>query len=73
MPQNRLILLKIFRGLRPPAPHRGSAPGPRWGLRPRPLPKFTRRRFALPRSQAAYSGTARFARPLWVENVTEAL
>jgi hypothetical protein len=27
-------MLKIFRGLRPLAPARGSAPGPRWGLRP---------------------------------------
>ena len=28
------LMLKILRGLRPLAPARGAAPGPRWGLRP---------------------------------------
>ena len=30
----RQVVPKIFRGLRPLAPHRGAAPGPRWGLLP---------------------------------------
>ena len=48
------FLNKNFRGLRPLAPARGSAPGTCWGLRPH-TPAAAWRRFAPPRSQTTQS------------------